>query len=155
MRRTSARRAVPRDMAISADAPAVTRQERVVPATPAQVFALLADVEAWPTWQPDVTRVRTSGTLAVGTEFRWHSGVRVTSRVTHLRPGRAIAWTGRAVGTRAIHTWTLEEDPGGTLVRTEESMDGWLPRMLTSTVQRTLERGVSQVLEALEEAVRR
>ncbi|MFC5381810.1 SRPBCC family protein [Aquipuribacter nitratireducens] len=138
---------------IDETAPAVTRQERVVGAAPARVLALLRDVTAWPAWQPEVQRVdrvEPQGLLRVGSTFRWRSGgVWITSTVVELEEGRAIAWTGRAVGTRAVHTWVLDEVPGGTRVRTEESMSGWLPRLLPGAVRRTLENGVASTLDAL------
>lgn len=136
-------------------APAVTRQSRTVAGTPEQVFAVITDIEGWPRWQPEVTRATVRGPLEVGTTFTWRSGVPIRSTVTVLDPNRAITWTGRTVGTRAVHSWTLEAVDGGTLVRTEESMDGWLPRLATRTVQRTLERGVTAVLDALATTVTR
>jgi uncharacterized protein YndB with AHSA1/START domain len=135
---------------IDVSASAVTRQERWVDAPPERVFDLLADPAAWPHWQPAVSEVSVAGPLAVGAVFRWRSGVRITSTVSNLERGRAIAWTGCAIGTRAIHTWLLEPVDGGTLVVTEESMSGWLPTLMTSWVQRTLDRGVQDVLGALE-----
>ena len=140
---------------IDRTAPATTVQERVVAASPEQVFALLADVEAWPTWQPKVSKASSDGPFTIGSTFRWRSGAAITSTVTVFEPGRTIAWTGRALGTHAVHTWALEAVGGGTRVLTEESMSGWLPRVMTRTVQRTLDQGVSAVLDALETAVAR
>lgn len=138
-------------MHIDDQAPAVTRQERKVTASPDRVFGLLADVTAWPSWQPDVTRVEFSGALAVGSTFRWRArGVTITSTVELLDRPRTIGWTGRAIGTRARHVWFLEPTgDGGTLVRTEESMSGWLPRLLGSMVRKTLDGGVAVTLDAL------
>jgi hypothetical protein len=127
---------------------AVTRQERFVPADPERVLDLLTDVAAWPSWQPDVSSVEVDGPLAFGSVFRWRSGVAITSTVTVLEPARLV-WTGRAIGTRAVHGWTLESVAGGTLVRTEESMSGWLPRLMRRSMQRTLEKGVASTLDAL------
>src|SRR5690242_19239509 len=119
-------------MEIDQHAPATTRQERHVAAAPERVFALLSDVAAWPDWQDHVRSVEVTGALAVGTTFRWRSrGVTITSTVEVLERPRTIGWSGRAVGTRARHVWHLEPTAdGGTLVRTEESMSGWLPRLL-------------------------
>jgi uncharacterized protein YndB with AHSA1/START domain len=139
---------------INETAPALTRQERRIAATPQRVFDLLADVDQWPSWQGAVSKVSVESPVRTGTTFRWRSGVPITSTITVLEPARAIAWTGRAVGTRAIHTWSLTPVDGGALVRTEESMTGWLPRLLPRTIGRTLDRGVTAVLDALEAAVR-
>lgn len=145
-------------MEIEQNAPAVTRQERIVSAPPERVFQLLADVAAWPEWQPHVRRSRVESGDAdggLGTTFVWRSGgVTITSTIGQWDRPRAIGWTGRTIGTRAVHVWSLE--PVGadqTLVRTEESMSGWLPRVLTSMTRRTLEDGVRATLDALVEAV--
>lgn len=136
-------------------APAVTRQERRVPASPERVLALLTDVADWPRWQTKVTAASGETPVRLGSSFTWRSGVGIASTITALEADRLVVWTGRAIGTRAIHAWTLEESGGGTLVRTEESMDGWLPRLLRRTVQRTLDSGVAATLDDLEAECRR
>jgi uncharacterized protein YndB with AHSA1/START domain len=145
-------------MKIETNAPAVTRQERVVDAPPEVVFALLADVRSWPRWQPAVStaELEGAGELAVGTSFRWRSGgTTIVSTVQELAAPSTIGWTGRALGTRAVHVWALEPVDGGTRVRTEESMSGWLPRILAPVVRRMLDRGVAATLDALERATGR
>jgi hypothetical protein len=54
-----------------------------------------------------------------------------------------------------VHVWALEPVDGGTRVRTEESMSGWLPRILAPVVRRMLDRGVAATLDALERATGR
>lgn len=140
-------------MQIDTKAPAITSQERVLGATPEVVFALLADVADWPRWQPEVSssEVVGAGSLEVGTSFRWKSGgATIVSTVQTLTAPTTIGWTGRAIGTRAVHVWFLEPVASGTLVRTEESMAGWLPRLLGPMVRRMLEKGVAATLDALQ-----
>jgi hypothetical protein len=44
-----------------------------------------------------------------------------------------LAWTGTAYKARAIHVWNLQPLPdGGTLVKTIESMDGFMLRLFYS-----------------------
>lgn len=145
-------------LTVNDDAPALTRQERVVNGSPSRVFALLAQVEDWPRWQPSVSRASwTSGSRAeVGATFSWTSGgMRIRSVIEDCEPGRVISWRGRTLGTRATHVWRLEEVDGGTRVTTEESMEGWLPRLASRPVTRMLDRAVSETLDALADAVRR
>jgi hypothetical protein len=45
-----------------------------------------------------------------------------------------LAWTGTAYKARAIHVWNLQPLPdGGTLVKTIESMDGFMLRFFYSS----------------------
>jgi hypothetical protein len=66
-------------------------------------------------------------------------------RLVRATPGRVFA----------LHVWALETAPGGTLLRTEESMTGWLPRLSPRMMQRTLESGVAATLDALAAAATR
>ena len=135
------------------NAPALTSQELRVDAPPERVFALLADIEQWPRWQPSVTEatIRGQDALSAGATFVWKSGTRITSTVELFDSPRAIGWRGRAIGTRAIHVWHLDPDGTGTLVRTEESMEGPLPRLMPRMVRKMLENGVRETLDALAE----
>lgn len=145
-------------MDIDQHAPATTRQQRHLSAPPDVVFALLVSVNDWPRWQSGVTtaRIVDADALTVGGTFRWKSrGASIVSTVHDLDAPRTVVWTGRAIGTSAVHVWHLEPAEGGTWVRTEESMSGWLPRLLPRMVQRALDQGVGATLDALEEEVSR
>ena len=80
------------------------------------------------------------GEVDHGAAFRWKSGPgTITSTIQDVEPPRRIAWTGTSFGITAIHVHTLEPQAGGTLVRTEESYDGLVARMLRRSLQRTLD----------------
>jgi hypothetical protein len=57
-------------------------------------------------------------------------GFAVTSTLQEVVPQERIAWTGKALGSRARHIWTFKSQTGGMLVTTEESMEGWLISIL-------------------------
>ena len=127
-------------MEVNRQAPAVARDEVFVEASPQRVWALQTDVDSWPAWRSDVSRAELEGDLAVGSVFRWRSGgFSVVSTVREVEPERRLVWMGKALGTRAVHSWVFEAREGGVLVRTEESFEGWLVRPLKGTMQRTLE----------------
>jgi hypothetical protein len=90
------------------------------------------------------------GAVAPGTVFRWKAGPgTITSRIQRVQRPRLIAWTGRTLGINAIHVWHLEPRDGGTFVRTEESYEGLVSRLLRRSLQRTLDRSLAEGLEDL------
>jgi hypothetical protein len=79
------------------------------------------------------------------------------STIAEVEPQRRIGWTGRApLGIRAVHTWSFEADGDGTRVRTEESLDGLMTRLLAGLMRRVLDRALQRGVAALKaEAERR
>lgn len=80
-----------------------------VDAAPEQVWAVLADVERWPSWTPTMTSVRRLDVGPVGmdsaSEVRQPKLPRNVWRVTRFEPGRRFEWAASAPGvtTRADH----------------------------------------------------
>ncbi len=135
---------------INREAPAVARREIEIAASPVTVWALHADIEAWPDWHPDITAADPSGPLGTGSTFAWRSGpATITSSLAIFDPPNRMLWTGRAMGTRAIHDWRFELANGGTRVVTEESMEGWPVSLLRGFFQKTLDRSLDAWLGAL------
>ena len=100
-------------------------------ASPEAVWQVHTDIDAWSQWQRAISTAHTHGPLAVGSTFQWKSGgLAIASTVRELEPPRRITWSGRSLGTDAIQTWTFQPQDGGTLVKTDESMEGWLVSLL-------------------------
>jgi len=133
---------------IRENAPVKASLEITIHAPVEKVWLLLTDVTNWPKWQPDVSVTKLSGPLEGGTAFSWTTGgTRIESRITLVQPYEQFAWTGKAYMARAIHVWKLQRlSDGQTLVKTEESMDGFLltlfysSKKLEQTDQRWLDR---------------
>lgn len=53
------------------------------------------------------------------------------------------------MGTRATHVWTMLPEKNGTLLVTEESMEGWLVRLLKGTMRKALEGSLNDWLQSL------
>ena len=120
-------------------APVVGASESVIAAAPEIVWDVLAKIEDWPTWNSDVKWASIDGDVAEGTEFRWKSGPgTVTSTLQRVERPRLLAWTGRTLGIDAVHVWRFEPKDGATLVRTEESFDGVVARLLRRPLRKTL-----------------
>jgi len=92
-----------------------------------RLWSLLAGIDQWPRWQPDIDAAALHGSLSPGSQFTWRSGgTSVRSKLALVEPITAISWTGQAFGLEAVHVWTFTALPSGrVLVRTRESMDGF------------------------------
>jgi uncharacterized protein YndB with AHSA1/START domain len=141
----------PRVSVVNANAPVVSRAEGEIDAPIADVWRILTEIERWPTWNPDVKSVSIDGRVAEGARFRWKAGPStISSTVTRVEPPQLIAWTGKTLGIRAIHVWHLEERDGRTHVRTEESYDGLVARLLRRSLQKTLDAALTDGVRYLE-----
>jgi hypothetical protein len=137
-------------MEINTAAPAVARGEIEVAASSAIVWRVLAEIANWPSWNPDVKSATLEGPLAPGTQFRWKAGPgTITSTLQGVEPPHRIEWTGTTFGINAIHVYELEQQDGTTTVRSAESWDGLLVRLLrrpmTRSMQKALDSGLRHV----------
>ncbi len=68
-----------------------------------RVWAILSDVERWPTWTASVTSVVLDGPLAEGAKakIRQPKLPVTTWTVTEVVPGRSFTWEARAPGSHA------------------------------------------------------
>jgi hypothetical protein len=97
-----------------------------------------------------------SGPLHPGSVFKWTSkGLTIISTLQEVAPNRRLTWTGKAFGTRAIHTWEITETDKGVVLYTAESFDGWLPRLMPGTMQRTLDETLPLWLKAIKSEAER
>jgi uncharacterized protein YndB with AHSA1/START domain len=142
---------------IDENAPVVARSEIEIAASPDVAWDVLTAIEDWPSWNPAVKSVSIEGGIDEGSTFRWKAGPgTIASTIGNVDRPRRIAWTGTTFGVRAIHVHTFEPDAGGTLVRSEESWDGLLPRLFRGRLRKTLESSLHAGLRQLKaEAERR
>jgi hypothetical protein len=91
-----------------------------------------------------------------GTVFRWKAGPgTIKSTIQRVERPHLIAWTGRTLGIDAIHFWHFEARDGATFVRTEESYEGLVSRLLRRPLQKTLDRALDDGLHDLKAEVER
>jgi uncharacterized protein YndB with AHSA1/START domain len=141
---------------INESAPVVGRSEIEIAAPPDAVWEVLTDFEDWPSWLRDVKSMSMESSVAAGTFFRWKAGpATITSTIQSLERPRLIAWTGRTFGINAIHVWHFEARDGGTFVRTEESYEGLVARLLRRSLQKALDRALDDGLQDLKAEVER
>jgi hypothetical protein len=131
-------------------APVYSRAEVVVAADPATVWRVMAAVEEWPQWNPDVREASIKGALAEGTKFTWKAGPgTIRSTIQYVDRPRVLGWTGKTMGIPAIHVYRLQEAGNHTRVVLEESWDGALARLFRGPFQKSLDKAVRNGLEAL------
>ena len=137
-------------MEIDHQAPFACRKEVLIKAAPKHIWKLQTDIDRWSAWQAHITNSSIEGKLKAGAVFHWKArGLNITSTIQAIKLNKHIGWTGISFGTQACHTFTFKERKHGTLVIAEESLNGWLPRLMKIFIPNYLEHSMSSSLEIL------
>jgi uncharacterized protein YndB with AHSA1/START domain len=137
-------------MDIDRDAPATAEGEIQIAAPPDTVWAVMTDLCAWPSWNPDVKSMEFDGPLEPGSMFRWKSGsASLVSTLQSVDPPHEIAWTGVTMGIHAVHVFHFESSDGVTRARSAESFRGFIPSVLKGYSRKVLQRGIDGILRSL------
>lgn len=116
----------------------------------ARVWSVLTAVETWPQWNNAVESAKLEGPFRAGSKFLWKSqGFAVTSTLVTVEEPFRLVWTGEAFGTKAFHAWEIVPTANGVVVKTFETFDGWLPRLMPKTMKKKLEETLPAWLAAL------
>lgn len=114
-------------MEINPHAPLVAHKEIFINAPLQTVWQIQSDINGWNDWQTDISRSQFDGELKPNAVFKWISGgFTVTSTLQEVVLQQRLAWSGKSLGSVAKHIWLFKAQEGGTLVTTEESMEGWM-----------------------------
>jgi uncharacterized protein YndB with AHSA1/START domain len=139
---------------VDREAPVIVEAEIEIAAPPEAVWEVLTDLARWPSWNPDVKSMSFEGAVAEGSEFRWKAGPgTITSTLRRVERPRLIGWTGRTLGTNAVHVYRLEPRDGGTRVHTEESFAGPMARLARGPLRSMLRKSLATGLERLKARV--
>lgn len=137
-------------MDIDTCAPAFARREIVIHAPVEKVWQIQTDIENWSQWQPDIILAKLEGALTAGTTFRWKAKIlNIVSTIHTVNPKQQIGWTGISLGMFAVHNWTFEARGETTRVITEESLSGWLTRLMKLVDSNFLEKSMEASLQFL------
>lgn len=98
------------------------------------VWNHLIRAQQWPNWYPNASNVRLlnteSDTLELGTRFRWKTfGMTIECTVEEFEPAKRIAWSSESRGMSVYHAWLLKPQAGGCYVLTEETQNGFIPKI--------------------------
>jgi hypothetical protein len=137
-------------------APVYAEGEVEVDADAEAVWHVVAGIDRYAAWNPDIRDVSIHGPIAEGTTFRWKAGPgTITSTIRRVEAPRVLAWTGTTLTIKAIHVWKLEPADGRARVRLEESWHGLLARMFRGSFRKTVQKAVDTGLAALKSEVER
>jgi uncharacterized protein YndB with AHSA1/START domain len=142
---------------VAAAAPAAARirsQATITIRAPVErVWALVVDVDHWPDWNKAVETAHLEGPVARGSVFKWKSGgMGIRSTFQEIAPMQSLSWTGKTLGTSAIHSWTFKATDKGVVVTTTETFDGWLPAIMPGAMRKMLDETLPALLASLKAA---
>jgi uncharacterized protein YndB with AHSA1/START domain len=137
-------------MKINEEATLVAHKEILIQAPPEVVWQIHTDINHWGQWHPGISMTNLTGPLAAGSVFQWKTGgLTLTSTLQVVESNQQIGWTGQGLGTQASHLWTLQPHQDGTLLTTDESMQGWLVSLLKVFMPKFLDRSLDAWLQSL------
>jgi len=138
-------------MEVNSSAVLITSKEIEIHAPVTAVWKIHADINAWKNWHPDISSAILKGNLATGSTFEWKSdGYKLKSTIIKAEENNILAWKGAGFGASAIHVWEFSAlANGNTLVRTKESMDGWLVKLFKNMMDKKLNSSLDTWLSAL------
>lgn len=112
----------------------------LIPAPPDRIWALLTDAQAYPRWNPTVTRV--DGTIRLGEKITVHARISPDRAfpvtVAALETNQRMVWSsGMPLGAfKGERTFTLTPRPDGAGVdfKMREEFTGWLSGLITKSI---------------------
>jgi hypothetical protein len=132
---------------IDRTAPVIAHHTITITATLQSVWALHTGVNAWPSWNTDITVARLDGPFEVGNSFDWTShDFPVTSTIFVVEDRHRILWGGPASSIMGIHEWLFEETSDGVTITTTESFAGPPVDAAVGEMQATLDGSLTSWL---------
>jgi len=88
----------------------------------------------WPNWYSNSANVRIMDAektqLDLGVKFRWKTfGMTITCLVEEFELYERLAWSSESLGMRVYHAWVFDTHSRGCRVTTEETQNGFIPKI--------------------------
>lgn len=107
-------------------------------------------MDNWSTWQKEISTSKINGPFKEGISFDWKSnGLKIHSTLNTVNSHKKIVWSGPALGSFAVHSWSFKNLNGKTLVQVDECMEGWLVSLFESKFQSGLDTSIKNWLNDL------
>jgi uncharacterized protein YndB with AHSA1/START domain len=132
----------------NATAPGSVTASIDIKASPREVWSVLADIGAWPTWNPAVRQTVCDADLVVevGSTFRFSNEMgTLKCRVVEADAPHRFAWQGRVLAIIERQRWRLVPGEDGTQATVEAEMSG----LATRFFRRRLDDRLRSELDAL------
>ena len=135
---------------IDRTAPVLAHHQIDIRAPLTTVWQLHTAVNAWPTWNREITAAKIDGAFAPGNSFTWTSyDFTITSTIYDVVNGSRILWGGTANGITGIHEWVFDTIARGVHVTTNESFAGQPVEADKAQMQALLDASLTAWLERL------
>ena len=126
------------------------RAEIDIAAGEREVWTVIADIGAWPTWNPAVREAVFGGELEAGARFRFSTAFgSIKCRLSEVDAPRTLAWTGRLLSVRERQAWQLAPNATGTHVSIESSLSGIGARLFRRRLQERLDGELDATVQLL------
>lgn len=140
-------------MQIDPNSPATYTASIKINATPIRIWEIMSNIENWPSWNDEIQKTKLNGKLVKGTTFTWKVGLgTIISTLEIVDKPQFLGWSGKLFGIKAVHIWRIDPKGNSTIVTTEESWDGLLPKIFKSYSKKTLKRAIDSGLSQLKVA---
>ena len=139
-------------MTTNENAPVILKKQILINQKSDKVWKVLTDINQWKNWNSKITVSKIQSPLSLGNLFNWKvNGTNIQSKIILLESNKSFGWTGKTFGAKAIHLWYLEETEKGTLVKVEESMEGFIIYLFKKRMNKVLEQDMTFWLECLKD----
>lgn len=124
---------------------------QISPHTPAAVYRLWEDPDAWTQWDPDVSEVRFAGERAEGAKgwMRPSSGPAATFEIVALRADRLFTTVSRMPGAALSFEHAVEPTPEGSRMTVTIGVDGLLSGLWAAVLRKNFADAASRNIAGL------
>jgi len=117
----------------------------VMDVSPHAAWHHLIAAPKWPSWYPNSANVRLletdSETLKLGMRFKWKTfGVNIECKVEEFEPQERLAWSAKSPGMTVYHAWLISPHPNGCRVFTEETQNGFIPKITAAFMPKRIHK---------------
>lgn len=137
---------------INNDAPVKYSKSISINASIDTVWLVLTDINNWSSWQTDIQKPKLNGEMKSKSTFEWKTGgVKIHSTLQKVDPNKQFGWTGKSLGIYAVHNWILSHNENSTTIKVEESMEGFMAKLMKKSLNKKLEKSLQLWLDLLKE----
>jgi hypothetical protein len=130
--------------------PVAARAAIEISANARAVWAVIADIDAWPTWNPAVRQAALKDDLEVGRKFRYATTVGdLRCKLREVDAPRSLAWSSRLLTMAYRQAWSIEPSAQGCRAATAASWSGVGARLFKARLDARLPADLGAVVQLL------